>query len=85
MSAVETSVDNKLILESHRTKSEDLYVHQDDDIDCYGKIIRDHEILNNRKYEIEDNACKLHYNTHPQTNFFYKTICIKVQKNIIRT
>ena len=64
MSAVETSVDNELILESHRTKSEDVYVHQDDDIDCYGKIIHDHEILNSRKNEIEDNACKLHYNTH---------------------
>ena len=64
MSAVETSIDNELILESHQTKSEDLYVHQDDDIDCYGKIIRDHEIRNSRKYEIEDNVCKLHYNIH---------------------
>ena len=69
MSVVETSVINELILETHRIKGKDLCVHQDDCMGCYNRIIRNHAILNSRKFGIKDNICKLHCNTHNRIQF----------------
>ena len=56
MSAIGTSTLNELIIESHRLTKQSLWIHQDDVMGCYDRIIRTHAILNSRKFGIHDNT-----------------------------
>ena len=57
---MEIAVINELIKEYHRITRETMCTHQDDTMGCYDKIIRNHAILNSRKYNIPDNVCIVH-------------------------
>ena len=69
MSAIETVTLNELIIESHRLTKHPVYIHQDDAIGCYDRIIRTHTIINSRKFGIPDNICKLHQTAHDRMEF----------------
>ena len=60
MSSIETTVINELIIAFHRLTQEQLCIHQDDAIGCFDRIIRNHAILNSRKYGVPQNTCKGH-------------------------
>ena len=60
MSSMEIAVINELIKEYHRITRETMCTHQDDTMGCYDKIIRNHAILNSRKYNIPDNVYIVH-------------------------
>ena len=64
MSAIETATLNELIIESHRLTKQPQCIHQDDAMRCYNRIIRTHATINNRKFGIPDNVCKLHLKAH---------------------
>ena len=69
MSAIETTTLNELIIESHRLTKYPLYIHQDDAMECYDRIIRTHATINSRKFGIPDNICKLHQTAHNRMEF----------------
>ena len=57
---VETGTIDQLVIETHRLAKFLLCIHQDDAMGCYDRIIRSHAILNNRKFGIPDNICKVY-------------------------
>ena len=63
-SAVETTIINEVIVETHRLTNFPLCTHQDGAMGCYGRIIRSHTILNSRKFGIPDNTCKVYSIAH---------------------
>ena len=69
MSSIETAVIDDFIKECHRIIRKILYTHQDDAMDCYDRIIRNHDILNSRKYNIPDNVCKVHSIAYEKMKF----------------
>ena len=69
MSSIETAVIDELIKENHRITRETLCTHQDDAMGCYDRIIRNHVILNSRKYSIPENVCKVHSIAHDKMKF----------------
>ena len=69
MISIETTVIDDLIKEFHRITRKILCTHQDDAMGCYDRIIRNHAILNSRKYNIPDNACKVHPIAHDKMKF----------------
>ena len=64
MGSIETETINEMIIGVHQLTRNPLYIHQDDDIWCYDRIICNHAILCSRKFEILDNICILHCHTH---------------------
>ena len=60
MSSSETATINELIIETHRFTKQPLYIHQNDAMRYYGRIIRPHAMLNSRKFGIPENVCQLH-------------------------
>ena len=60
MSSIETATINELIIETRRLTKQPLYIHQNDAMRCYNRIIRPHAILNSRKFGIPENVCQLH-------------------------
>ena len=69
MSAIETSTLNELIIESHRLTKHPLYIHQDDSMGCYDRIIRTHATINSQRFGIPDNICKLYQIAHDRMEF----------------
>ena len=68
-SVVEASIINGLILKSHRINREGVCVHENDTMGCYDGIIRNHAILNSRKFGMDDNEYKLYCNVHNSMQF----------------
>ena len=69
MSSIKTVVIDELIKQYHQMTRETLYTHQDESIKYYDRIIRNHAILNSRKYEIPNNVCKVHSIAHGKMKF----------------
>ena len=69
MSSIETTVIDELINEYHRITRETLCTHQDDAMGCYDRIIYNHAVFNNRKYDIPDNVRKVHSIGHNKSKF----------------
>lgn len=69
MSSIKTVVTDELIKQYHPITRETLYTHQDDSMGCYDRIIRNHAILNSRKYEIPNNVCKVNSIVHGKVKF----------------
>ena len=69
MSAVEIATFDRIIIDIHRLTKQPLCIHHDDAMDCYGRIIRSHVILNSRKFGIPDNICKRYSVTHDKMVF----------------
>ena len=67
--AVETATIDRLIIKTHRLTKFPLCIHQDDEMGCYGRIIRSHAILNSRKFSIPDNICKVYNIAHSLMKF----------------
>ena len=43
--------------------------HQDDEMGCYDRIIRNHAVLNSRKYNIPENVCKVYSIAHDKMKY----------------
>ena len=63
--AVMTGTIDQLIIETHRLTKYPLYIHQDDAMGCYDRIIHSHAILNSRKLDIPNNICKVNKISNP--------------------
>lgn len=50
MSAVETETMISWVVEVHRLTGQDLYIHQDNSMGCYNRIIHSHDVLNNLNF-----------------------------------
>ena len=68
-SAMVTATINELIIKLHRVIRTDLWIHQDDTISRYDRILRGHIIFNSRKFHILYNICKFHGSTHDKMRF----------------
>ena len=60
MSSIETTVLDELIKKYHRITREALCTHQENAMGYYDRVIRNHAILNSKKYDIPNNVCKVH-------------------------
>ena len=69
MSSIETAVIDELVKEYHRITRETLCTHQDDAMECYDRIIRNHAILNSKKYDIPENVSKVDSIAHDKIKF----------------
>ena len=67
--AVETATIEQLIIKTHGLTKFPLCIHQDDAMGYYGMIIRNHAILNSRKFGIPDNICKVYSIAHNLMQF----------------
>ena len=64
MSAIEIASLNELIIKSYRLTKHPLYIHHDDALGCYDRIIRTHATINSHKFYIPDNIYKLYLKAH---------------------
>ena len=71
MSAIKIARIDQLIIKAHLITSQPMCTHQDDVMGWYDRIIKNHVIINSRKYGIPENVCKLHSTTHEKV--YYKT------------
>ena len=62
--AVETGTIDQLVIENQILTKYPLWIHQDDVIDCYDRIIRSHAILNSYKFGIPNNIWKFYSIAH---------------------
>ena len=69
VSTIETETLNELIIKNHRPTRRSLYIHQDDTMGYYDRIIRTHAILNSGKYCIPDKICILLFIAHENMTF----------------
>ena len=69
MSPIELACYNALTIYIHRITRASLCICQDDTNGCYDRIIRNHTDLNNKKFLIPDNVCKLYCATHDMMDF----------------
>ena len=69
MSSIETATIDEMIVKVHRLSRNQLYIHQDNVMMYYDRIIRNHAILYSRKFGIPDNVYKLHCHIHDKIQF----------------
>ena len=69
MSAIEIASLNELIIKSYRLTKHPLYIHHDDVLGCYDRIIGTHATINSHKFYIPDNIYKLYLKAHENMEF----------------
>ena len=84
MSSIVTATINELINKYHRLTKYPFYSHQDDDIACFDRIVRNYAILNSRKVRIPDNIYKLNLRAHDLMKF-QNQIRYRVTKTIYKS
>ena len=69
ISSIELACINKMITEVHRLTRTPLCIHQDDAKGYYDRIIWNHASLNNNKFLILENVCKIYCEAREKMEF----------------
>ena len=67
---------NEFIIETHRLTFHNLVILQNDAKACFNRILNNHSTLHSRRFEIPDQACKIHSTTLCNIKFRVQTALV---------